>query len=775
MNTFHLERRIVRSSRIIGLFLLMAFMVYFAMVPLALANEQFTLGSVTGVWINADDSPTFSGSEIRWGGSTGYGQSGYKFIGSGSGTYDYETEFSLGEFWHYNWPIYPPAITWADLEVTLHFTDPPITPDPVFTYRFNHDETPNYHNCTYCTYSPCRSPGCPDKVTFPNAYSENSYRIGDKLYTLLILGFKTSYSGGSTVDEFITQENEDNQAYLTAMLTSVLVPEPQITLVAKETSPDGTTWYDADEAPGPYIPVDDTVYWRYIVQNTGNVTMTNITVTDDRGVSVSCPQTSLDPGESMTCTATGTAVSGQYKNVASATGEHDGTTYDGGCDLSHYFGAAPALAIEKTGDTGPVNYGDTIHYTITVTNTGNVDLHNLTIVDTKLGINQNVGTLSPGDDAQVTGSYGPIGDDDLPGPVVNTASATSDETPDPVQDDHSVEIRVPDCDDYSVEYLGSNYDGNNTTFTYRVSASNDPAISHWVLELPDCIKEADIVSAGPGTWEFGTDPTTGVRGIKFESSVEPGSPVTFTITLYGYWNEGSVDTGIKAGQIICLGTTTGPACVHPCIDLEKSGPTHTCVGEEVTYHFRVENCGDIVLHTGAHVYDPLINPSGDHKIWSGVLQPGQVEEFDRTYTIKTNDPDPLVNEAWAIGHPPGHADVRSDDSWSIDIGGADLGVTKSDSPDPVIAGNQLTYTITVTNNGPCDATGVVVADDLPVGVTYSSHSVTQGTYHNSTGVWDVEALSNGASATLTLHVSVGSSTLGQITNNVCVDGDPDHA
>ena len=48
---------------------------------------------------------------------------------------------------------------------------------------------------------------------------------------------------------------------------------------------------------------------------------------------------------------------------------------------------------------------------------------------------------------------------------------------------------------------------------------------------------------------------------------------------------------------------------------------------------------------------------------------------------------------------------------------ADLSVTKTDSPDPVIAGNNITYTITVTNNGPSDAQAVTFADAVPAGTT----------------------------------------------------------
>ena len=44
---------------------------------------------------------------------------------------------------------------------------------------------------------------------------------------------------------------------------------------------------------------------------------------------------------------------------------------------------------------------------------------------------------------------------------------------------------------------------------------------------------------------------------------------------------------------------------------------------------------------------------------------------------------------------------------------ADLTVSKVDSPDPVVVGKRLTYTITVTNLGPDTATGVALTDDLP--------------------------------------------------------------
>ena len=71
-----------------------------------------------------------------------------------------------------------------------------------------------------------------------------------------------------------------------------------------------TNGVDADDpnaGDAPQILPGDPVTWTYIVTNTGNVPLTNVTVTDDQGVAVSCPADTLAPGDSFTCTANGVA------------------------------------------------------------------------------------------------------------------------------------------------------------------------------------------------------------------------------------------------------------------------------------------------------------------------------------------------------------------------------------------------------------------------------------------------------------------------------------
>ena len=51
---------------------------------------------------------------------------------------------------------------------------------------------------------------------------------------------------------------------------------------------------------------------------------------------------------------------------------------------------------------------------------------------------------------------------------------------------------------------------------------------------------------------------------------------------------------------------------------------------------------------------------------------------------------------------------------------ADLQISKSGNPDPVIAGQSLTYTLVITNQGPADANSLTITDTLPGGVSLAS-------------------------------------------------------
>jgi uncharacterized repeat protein (TIGR01451 family) len=124
----------------------------------------------------------------------------------------------------------------------------------------------------------------------------------------------------------------------------------------------------------------------------------------------------------------------------------------------------------------------------------------------------------------------------------------------------------------------------------------------------------------------------------------------------------------------------------------------------------------------------------------------------------------------------GQGDVWVALSGSTTIGdeGPDLSLTMSDSPDPVLAGNDLTYTLTATNEatGARVATGVFVVDTLPPGVTFKSTIPSQSATQPLTGntvVWDVGDLLGGQSETMDIVVTVGPATPdGTVLSNTAV-------
>lgn len=148
-----------------------------------------------------------------------------------------------------------------------------------------------------------------------------------------------------------------------------------------------TNGVDADAPPGPLVPVGDLIAWTYEVTNLSHGSISAITVTDDQGVLVSCPATTLPSGAAMTCSAAGIASAGQYANLATATGAASGVVSDS--DPSHYFGVAAAIAVETSTNgvdadlpPGPaVAVGDPVAWSYVVTNTGNAELSNVTVVD----------------------------------------------------------------------------------------------------------------------------------------------------------------------------------------------------------------------------------------------------------------------------------------------------------------------------------------------------------------------------------------------------------
>jgi uncharacterized repeat protein (TIGR01451 family) len=139
-------------------------------------------------------------------------------------------------------------------------------------------------------------------------------------------------------------------------------------------------------------------------------------------------------------------------------------------------------------------------------------------------------------------------------------------------------------------------------------------------------------------------------------------------------------------------------------------------------------------------------------IASGVV-PGTSLEFGGSVGSATSDPD-LTN--------------NTDNSDTSVVSSAALSIRKTSDPATVNAGELVTYTITITNEGPSDARFVDVKEQLPAGLTLHSITASDGGACAQT-LCQFGTVSDGATRTVTVVARVASDLTGVVTNTAAVD------
>jgi uncharacterized repeat protein (TIGR01451 family) len=228
------------------------------------------------------------------------------------------------------------------------------------------------------------------------------------------------------------------------------------------------------------------------------------------------------------------------------------------------------------------------------------------------------------------------------------------------------------------------------------------------------------------------------------------------------------------------GATTTPRVADLAIAKTVSNP-HPNVGDTITFVVTLTNNGP-VDDTGVEVTDPLppgftlvtSTPSqGSYHpatgVWTvGALANGATVTLRLTARVASPlaqintatithadafDPDPSNNSAGALVAP----------------GRADLALTKSVKPTQVFLGFNVTYSVTVHNNGINAATNVFVDDPLPAGLVFVSSTPSQGAFRPASGIWMVGTLAPGATAVLKVTARVAA--VGRLVNRAVTGAD----
>src|SRR5262249_39474615 len=100
---------------------------------------------------------------------------------------------------------------------------------------------------------------------------------------------------------------------------------------------------------------------------------------------------------------------------------------------------------------------------------------------------------------------------------------------------------------------------------------------------------------------------------------------------------------------------------------------------------------------------------------------------------------------------------------------ADLAVTKDDGKTSAVPGTPITYTLTVSNNGPSTVSSLSLIDNVPTALLNPVFGTpSAGSYDPATGLWSGLSLATGQSITITLSGTIDTSATGTLTNTAHV-------
>ena len=472
------------------------------------------------------------------------------------------------------------------------------------------------------------------------------------------------------------------------------------------------------------------------------------------------------------------------------------------------------LSIDKAVTSAEFKAGQQATYTLTAINSGSADATNVTVTDTipapltlvsatpsqgspctgSPAVTCSLGTIPAGQSATVTIVV------DIPssatGVVSNTAVVASPD--DNVQSSSDTEtttigvmadLRIEKIDNIDPVVAGQD------SITYTITVTNDGPADAANVAVADTLPAGVTLVSTSGCAE---DPS-GVPACTL-GAIAANASKQYTITV-------SVDSS-ASGTLTNTATVSAPedamtanntvmetTAVQGNVDLSITKMTSGAVvaGSQISYTIIVSNNGpsDVVgaIVTDAFPAAELSNvnwtcvaagagsfctPAGMGDLGETVnIGAGGSVTFMVTADLASGAVGDLVNTAMVTA-PAGVTEVNPGDESDTDatpIGeDADLQIVKTPATSPVIAGGQVTYTLTVTNNGPSDATGVVVSDTIPTALIWVSDTCGAGPPAGNVLTWNAGNLANGAMAACTVTFMVPAAATGIIVNQASVSG-----
>lgn len=477
------------------------------------------------------------------------------------------------------------------------------------------------------------------------------------------------------------------------------------------------------------------VSYSYVVTNTGNVTLTNIQLSDDNDEDdMNCPATSLAPGLNMTCTATHLVTQaeidagGNLSNTVTASSDEAANAQD---TLNIPITQTPSLLVVKTGQwnddgatPGVAEVGESIDYSIQVTNNGNTTLTSVNVTDPLITDAPNNGTIScngganpivsldPDASDTCTATYLITADDVAAQSRANTATATSGDTSDSGEET----VTLPASAGLSLDKTGSFQDDVNgdgfaevgETISYTFTVTNTG------IGDANNVSVSDSLIAGPISCAGGNNPITVLVGGASEQCTASYILTQADVDLGQVYNLATADsddtepttddhTEVLAQKIDWTITKSG-------VFQDESADNLAQPGETVLYTMTVANIGLVTLNNVA-VTDPKVAPitcPDGNPIPS--IDPGANVDCTGSYVITQADIDSGQVLNTATGDPdetPSNTDDETTDLPQL----AAMSIVKSSATSEVVAPGPVLYSYLVSNTGNITLSSIVLDDD----------------------------------------------------------------
>src|SRR5207249_4640233 len=460
-----------------------------------------------------------------------------------------------------------------------------------------------------------------------------------------------------------------------------------------------------------------------------------------------------------------------------------------GASVSTAVTSAPILAVSKTDSPDPVAAGGNLTYTIAYANNGSAGATGVVITDSVPAnttflsataggtlasgvVTWSVGNLAAGasgsvqmvarlasplaNGTSITNSTYSI--DSHETSPVSGASVSTAVTSAPILAVSKTDSPDPVAAGGNLTYTLSYSNTGNANATGVVLTDTVPANTTFVSATAGGTLASGVVTWSPGNLAAGASGSVQMV-VRVASPLANGTSIT-----NGTYAIDSNETSPVSGASVSTAVTSAPILAVSKTD----SPDPVAAGGNLTYTLSYSNTGNanatgVVLTDTVPANTTFVSATAGGTLASGVVTwspgnlaagaSGSVQMVVRVASPLANGTS-ITNGTYAIDSNETSPVSGASSSTALPAAPI-LAVSKTDSPDPVAAGGNLTYTLSYSNTGNTNATGVVLTDTVPANTTFVS-ATTGGTLASGVVTWSPGNLAAGASGSVQMVVRVAS-------------------